>query len=101
VWSRLGVAARRHQLERLIELTDELYPAFRWFLFDGRQRYAPPVTIFGQYRAALYLGQLYLVLTSVDHVRTLSRHLDGLVRAATVQPPDVPRFLTRLLRSVD
>lgn len=100
VWSRLGVSARRTQLDRLIELADELYPAFRWYLFDGRQRYAPPVTVFGQQRAALYLGQLYLVLTSVDHVRTLSRHIDGLVRAASVQPPDVPRYLGRLRRNL-
>ncbi len=101
IWQRLGVAARREQLERMIELSTELYPTFRWFLFDGLKRFASPVTIFGPRRAALYLGELYLVLTSADHVRTLSRHLDGLVKVASVQPPAVPQYLSRLRRELD
>ncbi len=98
IWSRLAVATRRDQLERMIELVDELYPTFRWFMFDGLRRYAAPLTVFGTQRAALYLGQLYLVLTSAEHVRTLSRHFDGLIRDADVQPTAVPAYLTRLLR---
>ena len=31
----------------MIQLVDELYPTFRWFLFDGSRRYAAPVTVFG------------------------------------------------------
>ena len=101
MWSRLPRAARREQLERMIGLADELYPTFRWFLFDGSLRYAAPVTVFGPQRAALYLGQLYLVLTSAEHVRTLSRHFDGVIRDATVQPSAMAAYLTRLLRQVD
>ena len=40
IWSRLGVDARAEQLDRMIELTGELYPTFRWFLYDGAVRYA-------------------------------------------------------------
>jgi transcriptional regulator with XRE-family HTH domain len=98
LWSRLSVATRRDQLDRMIQLVDELYPTFRWFLFDGLRRYAAPVTVFGSQRAALYLGQLYLVLTSAEHVRTLSRHFDGLIRDAEVQPTAVPAHLARLRR---
>jgi transcriptional regulator with XRE-family HTH domain len=101
IWTRLGAAARREQLERMIELVDELYPTFRWYLFDGGRRYAAPVTVFGSQRAALYLGELYLVLTSLDHVRTLSRHFDRLIRDATVQPTSMTTHLTRLLRLTD
>lgn len=101
IWGRLGVAARREQLDRMIELTEELYPTFRWFLYDGLKRYAAPVTVFGPKRAALYLGELYLVLTATDHIRTLSRHLDVLVKLATVQPPAVPQYLQRLRRELD
>jgi hypothetical protein len=100
IWSRLGVEARREQLDRMIQLVDELYPTFRWFLFDGLRRYAAPVTVFGSQRAALYLGQLYLVLTSVEHVRTLSRHFDGIIRDAEVQPTAIPAHLARLRRRV-
>ncbi len=99
-WSRLGADARTEQLDRMIALTEELYPTFRWFLFDGSARYAAPVTVFGSKRAALYLGGLYLVLTSAEQVRALSRHFDGVVRDATVQPTSMPRYLTRLRHHV-
>ena len=72
----------------MIALVDELYPTFRWYLFDAAKRYAAPVTVFGSQRAALYLGELYLVLTSLEHVRTLSRHFDRLIRDAE-RPTDV------------
>ena len=68
-----------------------------WFLFDGLQRYAAPVTIFGPQRAALYLGQMYLVLTSSEHVRTLSKHFDDLIRGAIVQPHEISHYLGELL----
>jgi transcriptional regulator with XRE-family HTH domain len=100
VWRRLSVDARSEQLERMITLTSELYPTFRWFLFDGSARYAAPVTVFGAKRAALYLGGLYLVLTSAEQVRALSRHFDGVVRDATVQPTSMPRYLSRLRSEV-
>ena len=85
IWSRLGVATRRDQLDRMIELVDELYPTFRWFLFDGSRRYAAPVTVFGSQRAALYLGQLYLVLTS----RRARAHAEPPLRLRSSATPSV------------
>ncbi len=101
VWRTFPIAHRRDQLRQIASLADELYPMFRWFLFDGLQRYAVPVTVFGPQRAALYLGQMYLVLTSADHVRTLSAHFDDLIRGAVVQPPDVPALARRLADSLE
>ncbi len=101
IWQRLGVVARREQLDRMIELCDELYPSFRWHLFDALSHYAAPVTIFGRRRAALYLGDLYLVLASPDHVRQLSRHFDALVKAATVPPTSAVAQLQRLRRELE
>ncbi len=98
LWSRLGVEARRQQIDHIAKLVDELYPTFRWFLFDGSRRYAAPVTVFGPKRAALYLGHLYLVLTSAEHVRTISRHFDSLIRDADIQPTSVTTHLQRLRR---
>ncbi len=91
IWSRVPAAARRAQLEHMAALSDELYPAFRWFLFDGLQRFAVPVTIFGTRRAAIYAGHMYLVFNAREHVTALSRHFDQHIRAATVQPPTCPR----------
>lgn len=93
IWRTMELRHRLAQLDHMIELCDELYPTLRWFLFDGRERYAAPVTIFGPLRAALYLGQMYLVLTSIEHVRTLTAQFDDLIRGAVVQPPDIPAFL--------
>jgi transcriptional regulator with XRE-family HTH domain len=99
IWRALPAPQRIAQMEHMITLTDELYPTLRWFLFDGLQRYAAPVTIFGPRRAALYLGQMYLVLTSTEHVRTLTRHFDDLIRGAIVHPNEISRYLEELLRT--
>ena len=100
VWQGLAVAARRRQLERLIDLCEELYPTFRWFLFDERKLYSAPITIFGPQRAALYTGQGYLVFSESKHVQALARQFDRLIRAAVVQPADVPAYLTKLLTAL-
>lgn len=92
IWRQLPLSDRLAQLDRMSDLCADLYPTLRWFLFDGRQRYAAPVTIYGPQRAALYLGQMYLVLTSAEHIRTLTRQFDDLIRGAVVQPPDMPNF---------
>ncbi len=55
----------------------------------------------GAQRAALYLGQLYLVLTSTEHVRTLSRHFDGLIRDAEHQASGIRALLIRLRERID
>ncbi len=97
VWSGLGVEQRKGQLGRMIELVDELYPSFRWFLFDGLKRFSAPLTIFGPRRAAIYVGQMYFVFNSTEHIRVLAKHFDGLIRAAVVQPPEIGALLGRLL----
>ena len=97
IWRDLPAAARRRQIEQMIALCDELYPTFRWFLYDGLRRYASPLTVFGPQRAALYLGNMFFVFNGTDQIRVLTRHFDDLVRAATVQPPDVIGFLDGLI----
>lgn len=84
IWSGLSEAARRRQLEHMARLLDDLYPSFRLYLYDGRARYSIPYTIFGQIRAAIYVGEMYLVLNATEPVRTLTRHFDNLIRAAVV-----------------
>src|SRR3546814_18994843 len=80
----------------MADLLEELYPTFRWFLYDGLQRYSVPITIFGPLRAAIYVGQMYLVFQSTEHIRTLTENFDGLIRGAVAQPPEVPNHLRRL-----
>jgi transcriptional regulator with XRE-family HTH domain len=100
IWRELDVEQRRRQLAHMIELVTELYPTFRWFLYDGLHRYAAPMTIFGPKRAALYVGDMFLVLNSTEHIRALSARFDDLIRAAVVQPSDVVKWLEGLLRKL-
>jgi transcriptional regulator with XRE-family HTH domain len=84
VWSGFPEHERRAQLSHMANLLDDLYPTFRLFLYDGRLRYSVPYTIFGPYRAAIYAGDMYLVLNATETIRTLTKHFDNLIRAADV-----------------
>ena len=101
IWKNLPVDSRVAQINAMIVLLDELYPTFRWFLFDGLKRYSVPLTIFGPKRAAVYVGNMYLVFNSTEHIRVLTRHFDDLIRAAVVQPTEAIDFLEDMLREVD
>jgi transcriptional regulator with XRE-family HTH domain len=98
VWRGLDRRARRAQIERMIKLTEELYPRFRWSLYDGLSHFSVPATVFGPQRAVVYVGQLYFVFNMTDHIRVLASHFDGLVKEAVTQPTDMPAFLRELLR---
>lgn len=92
VWSGFPEKERRAQLNHMAVLLDDLYPTFRLFLYDGRLRYSVPYTIFGPYRAAIYVGGMYLVLNATDPIRTLTRHFDNLIRAADVNAHEAAAF---------
>ena len=97
IWSNLPRAVRVAQLEHIIELLEELYPRFRWFLFDGCEVHSAAFTIFGTLRVVVFIGQAYLVLNSREHIRLFSRRFDELIRCATVQPVEVADYLRELL----
>lgn len=96
VWHGLDAGVRDRQLASMSEILHELYPRVRLFLFDGLEMYSIPYTVFGPRRAAVFLGQMYFVFNTREHIRTLSDHFDSLVRAAEVQAHEVPQFLTDL-----
>lgn len=98
VWSGLPEGQRRAQLEHMANLLDDLYPTFRLFLYDGRLRYSVPYTIFGPYRAAIYVGDMYLVLNAADPVATLTRHFDNLIRAAEINAHETANHARALSR---
>ena len=65
VWAAFpGKPTGAEQLAHMARLLDDLYPTFRLFLYDGRMRYSVPYTIFGPIRAAIYVGDMYLVLNA-------------------------------------
>ncbi len=92
IWADLDTKIRARQLQHMARLTDELYPTFRLFLFDGKQNFSAPFTVFGPRRASIYLGEAYLVLNAKDAVASLARRFDDLVRYAVVHPHEIPKF---------
>ena len=46
----------------------------------------------GPFRAAIYVGDMYLVLNATDPIRTLTRHFDNLIRAADVNAHETAAF---------
>jgi transcriptional regulator with XRE-family HTH domain len=100
IWRDLSSAVRKEQLDHIIKLVDELYPSFRWFLYDSRHRYSVPLTVFGPKRAVIYVGQMYWVFNSVEHIRVLTGHFESLIRAAVVQPHEIVPFVRRVAEKV-
>lgn len=96
VWQPLPVEVRRRQLLHMARMTAALYPSVRLHLFDERETFSAPFTVFALKRAAIYLGRRYLVVTSADQVRQLARHFDELVREAVVTPNEVSGVLEEL-----
>ena len=96
VWADFPASDRRAQLLHMAALLDDLYPTFRLFLYDGRQRYSVPYTIFGSLRAAIYVGDMYLVLHAPTAIHTLTRHFDNLIRAAEVNAHEAAAHARRL-----
>ncbi|MCH8104386.1 MAG: helix-turn-helix transcriptional regulator [Proteobacteria bacterium] len=97
IWQGLKVQSRIEQLQRMIVLTDELYPGFRWFLYDGKETYSSSFTIFGPLRATLFLGHLYVVVNSIEHIRKLTVRFDDLIRMAIVHPHEIHKTLEGLI----
>lgn len=95
-WRSLDRAARQAQLEQMAELVDELYPTFRLFLYDQLRTYSIPYTVFGPQRAAIFVGEMYLVLNATDHIRSLTRHFDNLIRHAVVSAHESAGFVRGL-----
>jgi len=98
IWCDLPRADRREQLQRMIELNEELYPGFRWFLYDGKQTYSISLTIFGPMRVSLFLGKLYIIVNNIDHIRKITDRFDDLIRMAVIHPHEIGDFLQGLLQ---
>lgn len=100
-WQGLPLQTRKKQLEYMAGLSEELYPTLRWYLYDGLTDFAAPVTIFGPKRAALYTGNMYMVFTTTDHVRAMTRRFDGLIRRAVVQANDISGHIQKIFETME
>lgn len=100
IWAALSPAQVREQLLHMAELCEELYPSTRLHLYDLTHRFSAPVTVFGQQRAVIYIGSSYFVFNTREHIETLTRHFDDLVRDAKVLSHAVSAWLIKLAAGV-
>jgi transcriptional regulator with XRE-family HTH domain len=96
IWRDLPADERDAALRHAASVVRSLYPSYRLFLYDGRQRFSVPYTVFGPKRAAIYVGDMYFVFTSTEHIRELTRHFDDLIRSARIQPNAAADFIDSL-----
>lgn len=88
---------RHEQLAFIADTCDALFPRLRMFLFDAHQVYSSPVTVFGPNLAVVYVGQCYLAFREIERVRSLSSHVDWLVREAVVDARHVGSYIRTLI----
>ena len=95
-YAGLSAEVRIDQMDRMIQLTQSLYPALRLYLFDAHRGFSSPITVFGPLLAVLYLGRHYLAFRDSSRVDSFSRHFDWLVREAALGAREVPGHLQAL-----
>jgi transcriptional regulator with XRE-family HTH domain len=100
LWAALSQKQIQAQLLRMADLCEELYPSTRLHLFDLSRHYSAPITVFGQRRAVIYVGSAYFVFNTREHVETLTRHFDQLVRDASVLSHETATWLRQLSLTV-
>lgn len=96
MWSGLKKEIRATQLQYMSELINELYPSFRLFLFNEKERFSVPYTIFGSQRAAIFVGGMYLVLNNAESIRKMQRHFDELIRFTRIHAHESADFVKSL-----
>ncbi len=90
---------REEQIAHLFALHEQLYPTLRIFLFDARELFSCPITVFGPLVGVIYVGQTYMAFRDRARVKVLSEQFDGLVREAYVSARDFPTHLQALSAS--
>lgn len=87
---------RHAQLDQFQTLCTQLYPRLRLYLFDARELYSAPITIFGPLLAVLYTGGHYMAFRDRSRIETLTLHFDNLVRQAAFTARDLSVHLDQL-----
>ncbi|GGO50766.1 Helix-turn-helix [Roseovarius pacificus] len=95
-YAGLPYELRKAQIERMIDVTQQLYPRLRIYLYDARRLFSAPVTIFGPLLAVVYIGQNYMAFRDTERVQALTQHFDHLVREAHVSARQLPDHLHEL-----
>ncbi|WP_146344362.1 helix-turn-helix domain-containing protein [Falsiphaeobacter marinintestinus] len=91
---------RLEQLDRFHDLTEQLYPRLRIYLFDARRLFSSPLTVFGPLLCVLYVGSNYLAFRDLERVEIFTNHFDRLVREADLTARHLPTHLRHLRAAI-
>ncbi|MFP3382167.1 helix-turn-helix domain-containing protein [Tritonibacter sp. SIMBA_163] len=97
----LSAEIRIEQLEHLEQLTTQLYPRLRIYLYDAKRLYSSPLTIFGPLLCVFYAGSHYMAFRDRERVETYTGHFDRLVREASITARQMPRRVGALRAQID
>jgi len=99
-YAGLPADLRRAQIDHMAARCEALFPTLRLFLFDARQVFSAPVTVFGPMLGVIYVGRFHLAFRERARLRRLTEHFDWLVREAVVDARDTPGFLRDLSATI-
>ncbi|MDX8351003.1 helix-turn-helix transcriptional regulator [Cognatiyoonia sp. IB215182] len=99
-YAGISPALRQAQLLQFRDLHAQLYPSLRLHIFDKRQLFSAPVTVFGPLLAVIYIGQNYLVFRDTDRVVAITQHFDALVRAAAIGQRELAAYFDGLIGDI-
>ena len=77
-------------------ICDELYPALRLFLFDAREVFSAPMSVFGPILSVIFVGRFFLAFRESERIKSMTTHFDWLVREAKVDARDTAAFINAL-----
>lgn len=99
-YDTLPRGVRLEQIDRFLELNDQLYPRLRIYLYNAQRLYSAPLTVFGPLLCVFYAGGHYMAFRDRDRIEIFTRHFDTLVREAELTARDIPDVLRDLRASV-
>jgi transcriptional regulator with XRE-family HTH domain len=91
---------RRSQIDHMLALHAQLYPALRVYVFDARRVFSAPMTVFGPLLAVIYLGSQHIAFRDTLRIEAISRHFDLLVKEAAASARDFTGLLSGLRDAV-
>jgi transcriptional regulator with XRE-family HTH domain len=100
-YQSLPKKTRLDQLQRLLDLSEQLYPRLRIYLFDARRLYSAPITIFGPLLCVFYAGGHYMAFRDRERVEAFTDHFDTLVREASETARGFATNLRELRAEID
>lgn len=92
----LPLDIRLDQIDRFLDLSEQLYPRLRIYLFDAKRLYSAPITVFGPLLCVFFAGSHYMAFRDRDRVEVFTRHFDNLVREADLTARHLPTHLRAL-----